>query len=70
LPLSRFVGTFEPEELTILQRVFDRIAAERGIVPKSPEGEALAAEIVRLRVIGFQERTVLHKLRRKPTISN
>jgi hypothetical protein len=66
MPFSRFADTFEPEELAILQRVFNRIVAEHGIVPKSPEGEALAAEIVRLRVIGLQEQSLLRRLRRYP----
>ena len=68
MPLSRYTGVFEPDELIILQRVFDRLTRERGIIPKSDEGDALAAEIVRLRGLGLQgERKLLRALRRMPS---
>ena len=41
-------GVFEPEDLSVLQRVFDQACKERGYARHSPEAEALAASIVSL----------------------
>jgi hypothetical protein len=41
-------GIFQPEELNILQRVFDQMCIERGCLPDSKDGEALAMELVAL----------------------
>jgi hypothetical protein len=49
MPLSRYSGTFEPEDLEFLQRVFDKVAKQRGLSPDDTEkAEKLAAEIVLL----------------------
>jgi hypothetical protein len=49
MPLSRYSGTFEPEDLEFLQRVFDKVAKQRGLSSDDTEkAEKLAAEIVLL----------------------
>jgi hypothetical protein len=47
MPLSRYSGIFEPDDLALLQRVFDRLCKERRLARKDREQrEALAAEII------------------------
>lgn len=55
MPLKRYIAHFTPSDLAVLQSVFDKISEERRIVPKSVEGELLAAEIVALRSRGIEE---------------
>ena len=47
MPLSRYIGVFEPADLELLQRVFDRVSKERRLALKDKEQRLeLAAEIV------------------------
>jgi hypothetical protein len=47
MPLSRYSGVFEPDDLALLQRVFDWLCKERRLARKDREQrEALAAEII------------------------
>jgi hypothetical protein len=49
MPLGSYSGTFEPNDLALLQRVFDRITKQRGIPARdSQKSDKLAAEIVLL----------------------
>jgi hypothetical protein len=41
-------GTFSPEDLRVLQQVFDQACVERQITKDSVEAEALAAELMML----------------------
>ncbi|WP_292291614.1 hypothetical protein [Mesorhizobium sp.] len=43
MPLNRYSGVFEPADLALLQRVFDRLCSERGLIQGDNEKrEALA----------------------------
>ncbi|RWB72950.1 MAG: hypothetical protein EOQ50_18455 [Mesorhizobium sp.] len=45
--MQRYSGVFEPEDLDLLQRVFDQLCKERGIAQtNSEQREALASDIV------------------------
>ena len=47
MPLSRYRGVFEPADLELLQRVFDRLCKERRLALKNKvQRLELAAEIV------------------------
>ena len=47
MPLSRYSGVFEPADLELLQRVFDRLCKESRLALKDKEQRLeLAAEIV------------------------
>lgn len=47
MPLSRYIGVFEPSDLETMQRVFDAICKERHIARKDREHrDELAAEVV------------------------
>ncbi|OWK21305.1 RNA-binding protein [Mesorhizobium amorphae] len=47
MPLRRYSGVFEPADLDLLQRVFDRLCDERRLAQKDKEQrEDLAEEIV------------------------
>jgi hypothetical protein len=53
MPLSRYSETFYPSDLDVLWNVYDRVCMERGLKPSDMrETEHLAAEIVRLRLLG------------------
>ena len=53
-------GVFEPQDLDILQRVFDQVCRERECDPESLEGEAIAKTIIGLFRSGTQtERDLL-----------
>lgn len=55
MPLRRYITHFSPDDLAVLQAVFDTICQERRIDPQAAEGELLAAEIVALRGRGLEE---------------
>jgi len=47
MPFTRYRRTFEPEELALLQKVFDRVSKQRGISSKDTQkANKLAAELV------------------------
>ena len=47
MPLSRYDGIFEPDDLRLLQRVFDQLCDERHLTREDNEArEALAEEII------------------------
>ncbi|MDQ6436618.1 RNA-binding protein [Mesorhizobium sp. LHD-90] len=49
MPFTRYFGVFNPDELAILQKAFDRLCIERLLSQKDMEQrEALAAEVVRV----------------------
>ena len=53
-PLSRYCETFYPSDLDVLRNVYDRICKDRCLSPdESTETERIAAEIVRLRLLGM-----------------
>lgn len=39
-------GFFEPDELSLLQNIFDQICAQGGIVRESEKAEAVAADLI------------------------
>ena len=60
MPLSRYSGMFEPDDLELLQRVFDEVLIERGIADKDAEkAVVLAAEIVLLFSQGARDEATL-----------
>jgi hypothetical protein len=49
MPLKPYSGMFEPEDLTLLKRVFDRVSKKWGLSPNDTQkADKLAAEIVLL----------------------
>lgn len=47
MPLRRYIGAYQPADLDLLQRVFDRLCIERGLAPNdSEEREALALDVI------------------------
>ena len=60
MALSYYSGTFEPADLALLQRVFDRAKTLRGFTEKDSEkAEVLAAEIVLLFNQGVKDEAAL-----------
>ncbi|WP_189510524.1 RNA-binding protein [Mesorhizobium sp. M1D.F.Ca.ET.043.01.1.1] len=60
MPLSDNGGVVYPADLDLLQRVFDRLCAERRLALKDREQrEALAREVVRLFLDGMTEEDAL-----------
>jgi len=56
----RFSGIFYPRDLDLLQRVFVRLCAERGIRPDDADAaETLALQLVALCNSGISEETAL-----------
>jgi len=54
MPLSHYSETFYPSDLDVLRNVYDRVCKERELSPHdTAETESLAAEIVRLRLLGM-----------------
>jgi hypothetical protein len=53
-------GAFSPQDLRILQQVFDQACAERQITKGSIEAEALAAEIMMLFHSGIADESELN----------
>jgi len=52
--MSYYSETFYPSDVEVLQNVYDRVCKERGLSPEdTTETEYLAAEIVRLRMLGI-----------------
>ena len=52
--LFRYSETFYPSDLDVLWNVYDRVCKERRLSPDhSAQTESLAAEIVRLRLLGI-----------------
>ncbi|WP_292277000.1 hypothetical protein [Mesorhizobium sp.] len=49
MPMSRCGGVYEPADLELLQRVFDRLCRERRLARKAREQrEQLAKDVIRL----------------------
>ncbi|MES0179721.1 hypothetical protein NKJ86_14130 [Mesorhizobium sp. M0025] len=49
MPLERYRGVFEPEDLDLLQRVLDKLCGQRGIARNdSEQKEALAWGVILL----------------------
>ena len=67
MPLSRYRGVFEPADLQLLQRVFDRLCNERRLAQKDREQRAaLAEEIVSVFQNGIMdERDLLRSLSKR-----
>ncbi|WP_190234341.1 RNA-binding protein [Mesorhizobium sp. M4A.F.Ca.ET.050.02.1.1] len=66
MSLSNEGGVYEPADLDMLQRVFDRLCAERRLALKDREQrEALAREVIRLFLDGMTEEDALWR-----TLSN
>ena len=62
--LSQYSGTFEPDDLAMLQKVFDRVKEQRGLCESDAEkAEVLAAEMILLFNLGVtDEDALLHSL--------
>ena len=60
--LSQSPGTARPDQLAMLQRVFDRTCAASGIEKRTPQAEGLAATILRLFHEGVQDEEKLEDL--------
>lgn len=56
-----FNSTFEPGELALLQRVFDDLRLERGILGGSVAANDLAAEMIQLYQRGMKDEQSLHR---------
>ena len=62
MPLSQYSETFYPTDLDVLRNVYDRFCGERGLSPDdTEETEALASEIVRLRLLGIVNQEELYR---------
>ncbi|WP_322419562.1 RNA-binding protein [Mesorhizobium huakuii] len=56
MPLAGCGGMFEPEDLDVLQRVFDRLCAERRLAQKDREQrEVLAQDVICLFQVGVTD---------------
>lgn len=63
-PIISASGIAYPDDLTLLKHVYDRVCAERGFRPGSPEGASLAAAAMQLFAAGvFDEQTLCLRLR-------
>src|SRR6187402_3559305 len=64
MTLSQYSGAFEPDDLAMLQRVFDRVKEQRGLCESDAEkAEVLAAEMILLFNLGVtDEDALLHSL--------
>ena len=70
MPLRRYSGVFDPADLALLQKVFDRLCRERRLALKDKEQRAtLAQEVVSVFERGVVDEAeliqVLSKRRRK-----
>lgn len=62
MPLRRYRGIFEPADLDLLQRVFDRLCNERHLGKRDKEQrEALAQEVVTVFEIGVTNEAELRQ---------
>ncbi|UCI26721.1 hypothetical protein [Mesorhizobium sp. B2-8-5] len=60
MPLSRYSESYDPDDLALLQRVFNRLCAERRLAVKDKEQrEALAAELIGVFAFGITDETQL-----------
>ena len=58
---KEYGGIFTPEDLQLLQRLFDEVCSERGYAPDSEHAEYTALLIVTLFNSGFVDETSLRK---------
>ena len=59
--VEEYGGVFEPEDLALLQKLFDEVCVARGYVPDSEQAEFLALLIVTLFQSGIVDETSLRK---------
>ena len=64
MPLSRYNDMFEPDDLGVMQRVFDAVCKQRRLADKD-QREALAADIVREFKHGLGEAELLQAMSKR-----
>lgn len=66
MPITQLAhGTFEPEDIAILQEMFDQLCALRGITRESPEATTAAESLMARYKSGLRDDELLQTLASK-----